>query len=35
MSAEPITQEPLLTSVVGSHAQPGWFAHGITAAQRG
>ena len=27
--------EPLLTSVVGSHAQPGWFAHGIAAAARG
>jgi 5-methyltetrahydropteroyltriglutamate--homocysteine methyltransferase len=27
--------EPLLTSVVGSHAQPGWFAHAIAAAQRG
>lgn len=25
----------LLTSVVGSHAHPGWFAHGITAAERG
>ena len=35
MTAEPIRREPLLTSVVGSHAQPGWFAHGITAAQRG
>jgi 5-methyltetrahydropteroyltriglutamate--homocysteine methyltransferase len=27
--------EPLLASVVGSHAHPGWFAHGISAAQRG
>jgi 5-methyltetrahydropteroyltriglutamate--homocysteine methyltransferase len=27
--------EPLLTSVVGSHAHPGWFAHGIAAAERG
>jgi 5-methyltetrahydropteroyltriglutamate--homocysteine methyltransferase len=27
--------EPLLTSVVGSHAHPGWFAHGIEAAERG
>ena len=27
--------DPLLTSVVGSHAHPGWFAHGIAAAQRG
>lgn len=27
--------EPLLTSVVGSHAQPGWFAHAIAAAERG
>jgi 5-methyltetrahydropteroyltriglutamate--homocysteine methyltransferase len=25
----------LLTSVVGSHAHPGWFAHGIAAAARG
>ena len=30
-----MTREPLLTSVVGSHAHPGWFAHGITAAARG
>ena len=30
-----MSQEPLLTSVVGSHAQPGWFAHGIAAAQGG
>lgn len=28
-------RQPLLTSVVGSHAQPGWFAHGIAAAERG
>ncbi|HET7703499.1 MAG TPA: cobalamin-independent methionine synthase II family protein [Candidatus Limnocylindrales bacterium] len=27
--------EGLLTSVVGSHAHPGWFAHGIAAAERG
>jgi 5-methyltetrahydropteroyltriglutamate--homocysteine methyltransferase len=32
---EPPSGEPLLTSVVGSHAHPGWFAHGIAAAQRG
>jgi 5-methyltetrahydropteroyltriglutamate--homocysteine methyltransferase len=30
-----VTHEPLLTSVVGSHAHPGWFAHGIEAAERG
>jgi 5-methyltetrahydropteroyltriglutamate--homocysteine methyltransferase len=30
-----VTTEPLLTSVVGSHAHPGWFAHGIAAAARG
>ena len=30
-----MSHEPLLTSVVGSHAHPGWFAHGIAAAQRG
>jgi len=30
-----MSREPLLTSVVGSHAHPGWFAHGIAAAQRG
>jgi len=30
-----MTQAPLLTSVVGSHAHPGWFAHGIAAAERG
>jgi 5-methyltetrahydropteroyltriglutamate--homocysteine methyltransferase len=35
MSREPMSREPLLTSVVGSHAHPGWFAHGIAAAQRG
>ncbi len=28
-------REPLLTSVVGSHAHPGWFAHAIAAAARG
>lgn len=27
--------EPLLTSVVGSHAHPGWFGHAIDAARRG
>jgi hypothetical protein len=27
--------EGLLTSVVGSHAHPGWFVAGIAAAQRG
>ena len=27
--------EGLVTSVVGSHAHPGWFSHGIAAAQRG
>src|SRR5664279_2916966 len=26
---------PLLTSVIGSHAHPGWFAAGIAAAGRG
>ena len=30
-----MTRTPLLTSVVGSHAHPGWFAHGIAAAERG
>jgi 5-methyltetrahydropteroyltriglutamate--homocysteine methyltransferase len=30
-----MSREPLLTSVVGSHAHPGWFAHGIAAAKRG
>src|SRR5215212_11572484 len=30
-----MSHEPLLTSVVGSHAQPGWFAHAIAAAERG
>ena len=24
----------LLTSVVGSHAHPGWFAHGVAVAAR-
>ena len=27
--------EPLLTSVVGSHARPSWFVSGIDAAERG
>jgi 5-methyltetrahydropteroyltriglutamate--homocysteine methyltransferase len=30
-----VSHEPLQTSVVGSHAHPGWFAHGIAAAERG
>lgn len=30
-----MSHEPLLTSVVGSHAHPGWFAWGIAAAERG
>jgi 5-methyltetrahydropteroyltriglutamate--homocysteine methyltransferase len=30
-----MTHEPLLTSVVGSHAHPGWFVAGIAAAERG
>ncbi|MEA2519158.1 MAG: 5-methyltetrahydropteroyltriglutamate--homocysteine methyltransferase [Chloroflexota bacterium] len=30
-----MTDTTLLTSVVGSHAHPGWFAHGIAAAGRG
>jgi 5-methyltetrahydropteroyltriglutamate--homocysteine methyltransferase len=30
-----MNEAPLLTSVVGSHAHPGWFAHGIAAAERG
>jgi len=30
-----VSHEPLLTSVVGSHAHPGWFAAAIAAAQRG
>ena len=30
-----MSHEPLQTSVVGSHAHPGWFAHGIAAAERG
>jgi 5-methyltetrahydropteroyltriglutamate--homocysteine methyltransferase len=30
-----VSHEPLLTSVVGSHAHPGWFAAGIAAAARG
>jgi 5-methyltetrahydropteroyltriglutamate--homocysteine methyltransferase len=30
-----MSRPPLLTSVVGSHAHPGWFAHGIAAAARG
>ena len=35
MSARPPSAGPLLTSVVGSHAHPGWFAAGIAAAGRG
>jgi 5-methyltetrahydropteroyltriglutamate--homocysteine methyltransferase len=30
-----MSHEELLTSVVGSHAQPGWFVAGIAAAERG
>jgi 5-methyltetrahydropteroyltriglutamate--homocysteine methyltransferase len=30
-----MSHEELLTSVVGSHAHPGWFASGLAAAQRG
>ncbi len=30
-----MSHEPLLTSVVGSHAHPGWFEAGIAAAARG
>src|SRR3954467_3733898 len=30
-----VSHEPLLTSVVGSHAHPGWFGAGIAAAARG
>ena len=30
-----MSHEPLLTSVVGSHAHPGWFVAGIAAAERG
>ena len=30
-----MSHEPLLTSVVGSHARPGWFVSGIAAAERG
>jgi 5-methyltetrahydropteroyltriglutamate--homocysteine methyltransferase len=30
-----VPHEPLLTSVVGSHAHPGWFAHAIAAAEGG
>jgi 5-methyltetrahydropteroyltriglutamate--homocysteine methyltransferase len=30
-----VPHEPLLTSVVGSHAHPGWFAHATAAAERG
>jgi 5-methyltetrahydropteroyltriglutamate--homocysteine methyltransferase len=30
-----MAHEPLLTSVVGSHAHPGWFADAVAAAQRG
>jgi 5-methyltetrahydropteroyltriglutamate--homocysteine methyltransferase len=29
-----MSHEPMLTSVVGSHAHPGWFAHAIAAAER-
>src|SRR4051812_22933666 len=29
-----MSHEELLTSVVGSHAHPGWFASGIAAAER-
>jgi 5-methyltetrahydropteroyltriglutamate--homocysteine methyltransferase len=30
-----MSHEPLLTSVVGSHARPSWFVSGIDAAERG
>ena len=30
-----MSHEPLLTSVVGSHARPSWFVAGIDAAERG
>ena len=30
-----MNHQPLLTSVVGSHAHPGWFVAGIAAAERG
>jgi 5-methyltetrahydropteroyltriglutamate--homocysteine methyltransferase len=30
-----MSHEPLLTSVVGSHAHPGWFDAGLAAARRG
>jgi 5-methyltetrahydropteroyltriglutamate--homocysteine methyltransferase len=30
-----MSHEPLLTSVVGSHARPSWFVAGIAAAERG
>ena len=30
-----MSHEELLTSVVGSHAHPGWFVAGIAAAERG
>ena len=30
-----MSHEEVLTSVVGSHAHPGWFASGLAAAQRG
>src|SRR4051794_30041763 len=30
-----MNHEPLLTSVVGSHARPSWFVSGIDAAERG
>jgi 5-methyltetrahydropteroyltriglutamate--homocysteine methyltransferase len=30
-----MSREPLMTSVVGSHARPSWFVSGIDAAERG
>ena len=30
-----MTDRELLTSVVGSHAHPGWFVAGIAGAERG
>jgi 5-methyltetrahydropteroyltriglutamate--homocysteine methyltransferase len=30
-----MSHEPLLTSVVGSHAHPGWLAHALIGAERG
>ena len=35
MNAPVAARQALLTSVVGSHAHPGWFAHGVGAAARG